>query len=526
MRVLNIAIGVRPSALRSKLAVLAVGALWLGGCGRAHKDAGHVTPPNEGGSSGAEGEGAGQGGVENGATGGTAGGGGESHGGRAGGGASSGGRGGQPSGGASGAGTAGVSGSGVQAGAGGAPLPDLPLPVGCQGLNGFTTELFCGLDVTCDAVAQSMRCYHTSSGAWQCTCEPPSTHRTYLIDGATGLDACAVGAGLCAASPPEGGFDLDACSITRDEADVDQVPESEELQTCTIEMQCERPVPVDFAPGVRAVMPGGGTTVCVETLASGRNTQATRVDCESAGSFGTEAHAVIADSVADACRPVLELYLSANEPEFDGSTSCVGETDDLGSPGSCRLIEKCFDGAPLSNSVSVVKDPSERVVSCGFDDLDNLGCGCRFDSADGDEDTFNYSLGVAPRPAVCDLSDCTLDMRAEPAGAAACQAQEGSLEQEGENGCRGYFPCSQPATLAGADVTIYSQLNARCARGEDDAFYCGCAAGDETAVYRAGNLPASVDACAAARTECLAYLSLPMGPAASAPPPPDPLLGL
>jgi hypothetical protein len=75
------------------------------------------------------------------------------------------------------------------------------------------------------------------------------------------------------------------------------------------------------------------------------------------------------------------------------------------------------------------------------------------------------------------------------------------------------------------DVTIFSQLNVFCARGEDDAFYCGCAAGDETATYRAGEVASSVDACAMARTDCLTHLALPLGPA-SIQPAPDPLLGL
>jgi hypothetical protein len=251
-----------------------------------------------------------------------------------------------------------------------------------------------------------------------------------------------------------------------------------------------------------------------------------RVDCESAGSLGTKAHAVVANSVEGACRPVLELYLSQKEPEFDGDTSCVGEAGDIGVPDSCRLIESCFDSAPVSNGVSVVKGQSERAAFCTFDDLDALSCGCRFESATGRVDTFGYSLGVAMRPATCDLSDCSLDMRAEPTGPGACQAQEGSVEQQGEDACNGYFPCGRPATLEGADVTIYSQLNVRCARGGDDAFYCGCAAGDETATYRAGNVATSVDACAAARTECLAHLSLPVGPASSASPAPDPLLDL
>jgi hypothetical protein len=233
----------------------------------------------------------------------------------------------------------------------------------------------------------------------------------------------------------------------------------------------------------------------------------------------------MADSAAAACRPVLELYLRAQEPVFDGSKSCLVETRDSGVPDSCSLAETCFDSAPLPDGVSVVRDPAERAAFCGFDDLDHLSCGCRFEQVPGAVRSFSYDLGVATRPAACDVSDCTLEMKAEPAGPGACQAQEGSVQHDGDDSCRGYFSCSQPATLKGEHVTIYSQLNVRCARADDDAFHCGCAAGDETATYRAGEMESSADACDMARTACLTHLALPLGPASNGLPP-DPLLGL
>jgi hypothetical protein len=172
----------------------------------------------------------------------------------------------------------------------------------------------------------------------------------------------------------------------------------------------------------------------------------------------------------------------------------------------------------------LVQNPSQRSTFCSFDDLGNLACGCRFESSTEGVDTFSYGVGLAARPAMCDLSDCTLEMRAEASGPGTCHAQQVPGERY-EYLCSDDFSCDQPATLAGREVTIDSWLNVRCERAEDDAFYCGCAAGDDTATFRAGNV-ASEDACAMARTECLAHIALPLGPASYGTRAPDPLLGL
>jgi hypothetical protein len=517
----EVMVGARLSGLGLRLTMFTLGVLWLGGCGRANSRPHAGVPVNVGGSAGSDGQGAGEGGAENGATSGSAGRGGESDGGRSVGGGTSGG----DAGGGVGGGTAAAGGSDVQGGVGGSDsLANLPLPSGCQALRGSATELLCDLDVSCDAVAQTMRCY-TSSGGWQCTCAPPSANRMYVIEGAAGLDACAVGAGLCAGAAPDPGFVLGGCVLTRDELGTDYVPGVGDLSSCTVELQCETPVAVDFAPGVQATMPGAGVSHCVETYSQGWISDQRRVDCETTGSLGPEAHAVVAEGVAAACRPVLEFYLSSQEPEFDGSESCVAEARDTGTEDSCGSSETCFDSAPVGSGVSVVKSPSKREDFCGFDSLDQLSCGCRFESAIGEVETFSYGLGDAERPAICDVSRCTLEMRAEPTGPGSCQVQQ-YTEEHDDDSCTDSFSCNQPATLAGEDVTISSWLHVRCARGDDDAFYCGCAAGEETATYRAEDVTSSVDACAGARTDCLTRVSLPVAPAWDGTPPPDPLLGL
>lgn len=499
MRVANTPPGAERLSLGLRLAALAALALWLMACGRATSNPHSDVPGNDGGSEGFSGHGAGE----------------------AGGGESAGGVGGAAS--SGGSPTVGMGGSGVPGEVGGSsPLANLPLPAGCQARQGAATALLCSLDIACGAVAQSMHCYHTSS-TWQCTCEPPNTNRTYMIEGAEGLDACAVGAALCAGPAPAVG----GCVPTREEVGPADRPGSADLQTCTVELQCQTPVAVDFAPGVHVTMPGAGVVDCVETLSANRQTEEMRVDCDATGSLGTQSYAVIAKGMP--CQAVADFYLSSQAPKFDGSKSCVREAPDLGTSDSCILTETCFDSAPIAKGVSVVKAPLERSANCGFDDLGNLSCGCRFESAPVDSaaphaDTLSFALGPAARPARCDLSACTPEMKAEPTGAAACQAQQDTGAHD-DSSCSDSFFCFQPATLQERAVTIYQQLNVRCAEANDRAFYCACAAGDETATFRAGMLQSSVDACALARTDCLAHMTLPVGPSYVSTPP-DPLLGL
>jgi hypothetical protein len=368
-----------------------------------------------------------------------------------------------------------------------------------------------------------MRCYHTATGPWQCTCEPPNTNRMYVIDGAVGLDACAIGAALCAGAAPTPALDAESCVLWREETG--QVGG----QTCTVESQCQTSVPVDFAPGVRITMPGVGVVDCIETAWQPQPSSpqsAMRVDCKAAGSLGAESYAVVANGVASACRPLVDFYLRSEQPDFDGSKACIDEVHDEDLPDSCHFAERCFDSAPLSNGVSIVKEPpTTRGTFCGFDDLGSLSCGCTFESGAGNGVALSYELGPAMRPATCDLSGCTLEMRAEPTGPGDCRAQLDSAEHD-DDSCLSYFSCRQPATLAGREVTIRSQLNARCARGADQVFYCGCAAGDQTAAFSVGNLATGVDACEAVGTACLERLTLPLGPHPTAGPLPDPLLGL
>ena len=506
MRVMNALAGAGRPSLGLRFAAFAAGALWLIACGRATSDPHSGMPENAGGSLSSSGHSAGEAS------------GGEPDGGR--------GTGGGASGGGSATTSAGVGGSGVPGEVGGSSsLANLPLPAGCHALRGSATELLCSLDVDCGAAPQAMHCYQSASAAWQCTCEPPNTNRTYVIDGASGLDACAVGAGLCAGPAPA--IDVASCVPTREQVGPEDRPGFGDLQTCNVELHCETPVAVDFAPGIRVTVPGAATVDCVETPSTNRQTEEKRVDCDATGSLGTQSYAVVAKGMP--CHAIAELYLGSQEPEFDGSKSCVREAQDLGTSDYCVLTETCFDSAPLSSGVSLVKDPLARDASCGFDDLGNLSCGCRFESATGDPtaphaDTFSFELGPAVRPAVCDLSRCTPEMKAEPTGLATCQAQQDTGTHD-DSSCTDSFFCFQPASLEGRAVTIYQQVNVLCAKAEDQAFYCGCAAGDETATFSVGNLPSSVDACDLSRTGCLAHMTLPVGPSYVAVPP-DPLLGL
>jgi hypothetical protein len=368
-----------------------------------------------------------------------------------------------------------------------------------------------------------MRCYQQATGAWRCTCEAPNADRTYLVDGAAGLDACAVGAALCAGAAPTPPLDVGACALYRQESG-----KNGDLRTCSAELQCLSAVPVDFAPGVRVTTPGGGVADCKEIPGRGKpsSTQSSvRVDCNAAGSLGSQSYKVVANGMASACLPVVEFYLGSKEPKFDGSKACIDGVIDTGSRASCQIEEACFDSAALSDGVSLVKDPaSTRATFCGFDDLNNLRCGCTFENGVGRLEAISYDLGPGVRPAKCDLSGCSLEMRAEPTGPGACQ--EGlESSQHDEDSCSAYFFCIQPATLGAREVKLDSQLNVRCARAADQSFYCGCAVGEETATFRLGNAGSSAAACSAAGNACLEHLALPLGPAPTAGPAPDPIVG-
>jgi hypothetical protein len=401
---------------------------------------------------------------------------------------------------------------------------DLPLPDGCEPVRGSEAELLCSLEIACGAMSESISCYHTASGPWQCSCEPPKD-RTYRIEGAAGLDICAVGAGLCFQSEPA--LDVGSCVATKEELGSESQPGMGEFKTCTVELSCQTPVAIDFAPGVRATIAGFAAARCKAPLRDPSQSGPMTMSCEATGSRGTQTYAVVADDVADACRPVLDFHLGSKQPKYDGPETCVREGSELAESGSCRLIERCFDSEPVSSGVSLVGDPSSRQLNCGTDDLGGIGCGCSLESATGGGathlDTFSFYLGAAADPAPCDLSRCTPELRAEATGPGECQKQLHSGEHD-DDSCSDSFFCDQPATLNGRALTIFSWLEVFCARAPDQSFYCACGAGDETATFAVGAVPSSLDACDMARTGCLAHVSLPLGPVSAIPPDlPDPL---
>jgi len=475
---------------RVTLAWLGGVAIWLSGCGRAASD------PLSGGGSAGVAAGGGVAGAFTGSGAKSCGGAGASGGGGASGGV-------DPEGGASGSEVPGEGGS--------SSLANLPLPARCQPRHVSMTNVHCALDYTCDAKPGSVTCYESSAGLWECAC---GTNRNYFVDGAAGPDACAVAAGLCTDSAPE--LDPSSCVITQEELGTGN--------TCEVDLSCQTAQTADFAPGVRATLVRSGKAICREAFFDTPLSEEITVECEETRDGAT--YAVVAKGVASACRPFLEHILGSKEPTFEGPEVCVRETADFGLPDSCRQSERCFDSEPLSDGVSLVKNPLIRSFSCGFDDLGALGCSCRLESATNDArsphvDSFVFGLGVAQRPASCDLSQCGPEMRAEPTGPAQCQPSSPTT-QAGDS-CEAFSYCDQPATLEEREVTVATPMNLRCARAADGSFHCSCAAGDETATFGVDEAPDILAACDAAPAGCLARVTLPLVPATYSAKAPDPL---
>lgn len=421
--------------------------------------------------------------------------------------------------------SAGTNVGGGEAGAN-STLKGLPLPAHCQALRGEQTELLCALDFSCGAVADSITCYGAGSGPWQCTCQAPNADRTYLVQGAAGLNACAVAAGLCSDSRPA--IDVEGCAPTREELGTVMQPGVAQYKTCALDLACQTPVPVDFAPGARAKLLGGATARCSEAYLDAPRSPEVRVNCDVTVGKEARSYAVVAKGgVAKSCRPVLESFLSSKEPVFTGSESCVREELDSGSSSFCGLTERCFESAPLSDGVSLVKDPSARGITCGLDSAGILGCVCSFgqvplDSYGVNLNVFPFEVGPAQPPASCDLSRCSPEMKVEPTGPGECDEDEGVIDDVFD-GCNGFFLCSQPVTFEGREMTRQSQMNARCARAADQSFYCGCSVGNETAIFHLGEAATNSEACAMARPGCFSRMTLPVGPALNSSVPPDPL---
>jgi hypothetical protein len=404
-------------------------------------------------------------------------------------------------------GNGGTAGGGQSGAGGGVPLP---LPEGCEPRRSTESETTCSLGVFCGADPNLIDCSRMASGRWKCTCELENNARIYEIEGAPGLASCAVAAGLCSLDELELGDET--CTERNDASDEN---------ACSMALACERPISVDFAPGVDAWLMEYGGAQCVRE-ASGHPFDCSCDDEEMPRPFG-----LLAESGVGACRPLIEFCMSGVQPTFDGERTCI-DTEASAGDGSCRLSQSCATPMRLTDDVSLAS-VVRRGASCDQTDPMSANCHCsRQTDAPADEaiawEIFDFEVEGSVDAATCASAvlNCNDDAVIEPSGDVACQP---TGQNAGADFCTADLDCLQAATVDGRAIVGKGRLGVYCRQATtEEPWFCSCASNQDSTIYELG-LPQSTgwQACTEAPARCLEQMSVVIGPYGEYMPPPDPL---
>lgn len=386
------------------------------------------------------------------------------------------------------------------AGAGGQASGRLPLPPGCDARAREVTDVSCSLSAYCSVQSQITHCTPLSSGRWQCRCEQ-RPGRTYEIEGAPGMQACAVAVGACGAKDSE--LAEETCEARTDDS---------QDESCGLVLACSREVDVGFAPDARAWLVREGWAQC-SVSAAGES-----FGCQCGDDEAKKEYELFVDSAVSACRPLLDFCMSAAEPELSGPERCVLGSATSSSDG-CERLEYCSKLMRLTDDVEL-GELEPRAGSCSPRAGGGSECYCSTPNAASNI----LQLNAAPSNPTCALvaSICADGVELVPTAAASCEV---TSQTAFGTSCEGDLSCHQAATVAGQALVAEGRLLVRCARNEAaQPWQCSCASDQKAAIFELGAAQASAwEACSQAPHACLQHLDVHLGVYGDFLYPPDPL---
>ena len=361
----------------------------------------------------------------------------------------------------------------------------------------------CTLAAFCDGTPNIANCSLLDSGFWQCSCELEHNDRVYEIEGAPGLQACAVAIGLC--SEDELVLGEETCSAVSNESGTNE---------CALDLACKMPISVSFARGVRADLTRYGTSVCQRA----QSDLPFECGCEASGGDGSFInYGVLAESGSAACRPLVDFCMSGREPTFDDSFSCF-DTDRVTETGLCTLNQVCATPMRLTDDVSLAKLET-RYSNC--QENGSLGNDCYCSKVDS---SFNFYFGTIPDAETCTLAIANCDRGAEIQVTSDPECEPTS-RNAGLDSCEADLACLSYATVNGRQIMGKGRLLVDCRRPESgEPWRCSCASNQDTTIFEFGGADMEAwDVCEAAPARCLERMDVFIGPYGEFVPPPDPL---
>jgi hypothetical protein len=338
-------------------------------------------------------------------------------------------------------------------------------------------------------------CFRLTSGRWKCDC---GRGRTFEIEGAEGLLACAVMA--------------EVCPITDSESDPSCSPllERSDTNSCELEEACGRSVDVTEVSGARAWLMEYGSAVC------GRSDSRAPFGCSCVVGDVANDYGLLSESGDDACQPLLDFCRSGATPTYDGPTRCI-DTAVEESVYGCLLNQACPTPMRLTDDVSLAR------IESWWSRCDPMSTGSRCYCSDENKG-FEFDVTANPVSPTCAsaMLNCTDFGNVERRGSVECQPNS---QAAGLDYCNADLFCAQPATVNGRELVARGPMMILCRqRTAGQSWWCSCASNDDSAIFELGTPSATGwEACTAAIGRCENDLPFFIGPSGGAVYPPDPL---
>jgi hypothetical protein len=358
------------------------------------------------------------------------------------GGAPSGGRGGVSGlGGLGGTGNGGNSTAGAStAGAGGVRVPD-----GCEPGSQFVGGAYCSTAMTCDGHQLNISC-SVNAGIWMCSCTNGPSRVDYDFPIATGVSTCEAAAKACA--NPDLLTGDENCTRTRTMG----------VSACAIHDTCETLHVID---GV--------------TLRTRRARDATCNACSDP--VGSCCHCTnpnvtdyrLRDANLGAGCDFLDELCKPDNVDLVGGKTCQPLWEQDYPDYACMMAAEC--GQPILVGDGTRFTLTQQFTTTCYDRDEGFRCTCT-------NDEHEYALAVDFGMMPANISTCRVATAAcagvepiEPTGPRACTA---STDIAVSDACTLYLDCVEPATLAGANVTVFTKVGAQCDRQPDGSYSCYC----------------------------------------------------
>jgi hypothetical protein len=329
--------------------------------------------------------------------------------------------------------------------AGAAGSSSIRLPDDCASGSQHVGGTYCSVEMTCDTRRMNVSCSF-AAGLWSCSCTDMVSRVDYEFPDASSITTCEAAAKACA--DPSILTGDETCTRTRTMG----------ASACTIHDSCERSHDVDGVTLITRTARDASCSFCSNPTGS----------CCYCIDDRTITHRIREIALDQGCDFLDELCKPDNIDPI-GVKTCDLVSEYTYPDGSCMMGTRCDQPIQLGDGTRLALT-GQFSTTC-YAREDGLRCTC---SNELSQNVRTIDFGLSPpNIAFCAAvtSVCADLEPVVPTGERECTATSDIVLSDG---CTLYLECAEPATVAGAPVTVFTNVGAQCNIQTDGSYSCYC----------------------------------------------------